>query len=95
MKMFKRLFKIVLLVGATALFSIAGSTVINQIPITMNVSAASIQDQEAVKRIMPNEKLRQLVLVNMKSEGIIKDSDFKVSDFTEQALLMIYSSLKP
>lgn len=60
MKVFKRLFKILLLVGATALFSIAGSTVINQVPTTMNVSAASTQDQEAINKIMPNKKLQQL-----------------------------------
>lgn len=45
------------------------------------VVKADAADQQAINEIMPNQKLQELVLLNMKSQNIVRP-DFKLSDFT-------------
>ncbi|MEE8823397.1 internalin-J precursor [Lentilactobacillus sunkii] len=45
------------------------------------VVKADAADQQAINEIMPNQKLQELVLLNMKMQNIV-GPDFKLSDFT-------------
>lgn len=63
------------------LVSFMSSTSIASNPLTITAQANTAADQQAINDLMPNQKLQQLVLLNMKQENIV-DQNFQMTDFT-------------
>ena len=78
MNFLKRFIKVALAVSSVAVFSISMS----HVEVNLVAHAATTQEDQTVDQMMPNEKLRELVLVNMKKQQIITDPNFTVADFT-------------
>lgn len=78
----KRLLNFLLMITTTAILMFVGMVLNNQTPMVTAANAATTQDEQTIDKIMPNEKLRELVLINMKDQKIIQDPNFTLSDFT-------------
>lgn len=78
----KRLLNFLLMITTTAILMFVGMVLNNQTPMVTAANAATTQDEQTIDKIMSNEKLRELVLINMKDQKIIQDPNFTLSDFT-------------
>lgn len=90
MKFGQKFMTIIAISGMTVLFGV-GATIITSTPTVTIAQADSITDQQAINDIMPNQKLQQLVLLNLKHEGIVPDS-FQLGDFTLESFKPIWLS---
>ena len=78
----KRLLNFLLMITTTAILMFVGMVLNNQTPMVTAANAATTQDEQTIDKIMPNEKLRELVLINMKDQKIMQDPNFTLNDFT-------------
>lgn len=78
---FKKMLAVALLALMPLLVSFMSSTSIASNPLTITAQANTAADQQAINDLMPNQKLQQLVLLNMKQENIV-DQNFQMTDFT-------------
>lgn len=92
MKFGQKFMTIIAISGMTVLFGV-GATIITSTPTVTIAQADSITDQQAINDIMPNQKLQQLVLLNLKHEGIVPDS-FQLGDFTLESFKADLAELK-
>lgn len=78
---FKKMLAISSLALMPLLFSFMSSANIASNPLTITAQANTAADQQAINDLMPNQKLQQLVLLNMKHQGIV-NQNVQMTDFT-------------
>lgn len=78
---FKKMLAVASLSLMPLLFSFMSSANIASNPLTITAQANTAADQQAINDLMPNQKLQQLVLLNMKYQGIV-NQNVQMTDFT-------------